>query len=127
MPTYMYTSQAAGLTVERFYPVGKAPKKIRVETQPGVLRVFYRDIAAEHSGAKAGPLTCWPKLSTALGVNPDEIKDARQYAAERGVMVDFHPGDGRAIIRDRKHFKECCRAFGRFNKDAGYGDAAPTT
>ncbi len=125
MPTYCYTNKATGKTVERSFPCGKAPQTIRAKVSDDVLRVFHRDMAAEHGGAKFGPSGRWPILSDALAVHPDEIKDAKAYAASRGVKVEFAPG-GECILESRAHRKDVCGAFDVFDKDAGYGDRAPT-
>lgn len=125
MPVYCFTNQATGKTVERSYPCGKAPEKIRAEVKPGVLRVFHRDMGAEHGGASFGPGAKWPLLSDALAVHPDEIPFAKQYAASRGVKVEYTK-TGECILESRAHRKDVCAAFDVFDKDAGYGDRGPS-
>ena len=62
--------------------------------------------------------------SVALAVHPSQVQEAAADAAAKGVPTDFAP-DGRPEFRDRKHRASYMRAYGFFDRDAGYGDAAP--
>lgn len=65
-----------------------------------------------------------PLKSVALAVHVDQIPEAMALAAQAGVPTEF-TSDGRPILRDRNHKKRYCRAVGVYDRDAGYGDAAP--
>ncbi len=62
--------------------------------------------------------------SDALAVHPDQISDAEKDAAVKGVQTDFDK-EGRPIFRSRQHRSKYLRAYGYYDKDAGYGDPAP--
>lgn len=65
-----------------------------------------------------------PLKSVALAVQPGQVAEAAADAAARGVPTDFTP-EGEPILRDRDHKKRYLRAYGMYDRDAGYGDAAP--
>jgi len=81
--------------------------------------------------AKAGPgrrkpragesygLWCRPYASDALGVNPEQIGEARAALKAHGVNADFDK-EGRPIINSNKHFKDIARATGMYDGGHGY-------
>jgi len=73
-------------------------------------------------GAATGRST-QSKLSDALAVHPDQVREASEDARMRGVPTEFHE-DGRMVVRSRAHQKAYLKAYGSrwFNKDGGYGD-----
>jgi len=83
-----------------------------------------RDLIAEHGGTKDTPGT-WPMESDAAGVNPVQIPKARAYARKMGVPTEFNPKTGAAIFTSRDHRKRHCEATGLYDRNGGYGDAAP--
>jgi hypothetical protein len=101
----------------RNFPMGKQPKTVR---EHGIQ--CYRDFAAEMPGGSRSQ--CWPMKSWALGVHPKQRVEAQQFAAAKGVHCEFDR-NGDAILRSQKHRAEVCRAFDLFDRNAGYGDAAP--
>jgi hypothetical protein len=62
--------------------------------------------------------------SVALAVHPDQRGEATDDAAKRGVPTAF-TDDGRPVFESREHRKKYMRAYGYYDRDAGYGDAAP--
>lgn len=66
--------------------------------------------------------SCWPLVSTALAVHPDQVKEATLDAVRKGVPTDFQK-DGRPRFTDRAHRAAYCRAYGFYDRDAGYSDA----
>ena len=52
-----------------------------------------------------------PYLSDALGVNPDQITEARDHLRSHGINAEFSP-DGRAIIESEKQYQDIGRACG---------------
>lgn len=68
--------------------------------------------------------TGWPLHSDALGVNPDQRQEAYEESVRMGVPTHFDE-EGCAILISRQHKRRYCEANGMFDRDAGYGDAAP--
>jgi hypothetical protein len=64
-------------------------------------------------------LWCRSYASDALGVNPEQISEARAGARAQGVDVDFDK-EGRAIIKSDKHFRDVARATGMYDGGQGY-------
>lgn len=113
MPTYSYSR--GDEVVERVFPMGEAPQKIRVGR-----KVFERDVAADHRQFKNTPGN-WPMYCDASGVNPDQIPEAIAHAKSLGVSCDFTK-DGRAIFTSPGHRKRYLEAHGFFDRNGGYGD-----
>lgn len=119
MPTYCYTAEDDGETVERVFVMGKAPGKI---TLPGG-RSAFRDYRAEQSGPHSSPGT-WPQHSTAAGVMPSQIAEAQAASVKAGVPTQF-TADGEAIFTSRKHRRDYLKSVGMHDRDAGYSDPTP--
>lgn len=115
MPTYCYTTND-GLTVEKVYRVGKAPKT--VTTFDGT--TAFRDIVAEHQGFSDTPGN-WPQKSDAVGCHPDQIEDERKRSVAQGCPTEFTP-DGRRIFTSAGHRKRWCELNGYYDRNGGYGD-----
>lgn len=62
--------------------------------------------------------------SVALAVHPSQVQEAIDDARKKGVPTDFTP-DGRPVFESRSHRKKYMTAYRFFDRDAGYGDAAP--
>ena len=120
--TYCYSNRTGTKTVERIFPVGKAPAHVRV----GCYR-YYRDIVAEHSSnsrSRSGKKN-WPMRPESLAVNPEDAAHATADAAKEGVPTYFDPKTGCPEIRNQKHYKQYCEAYGFYKRNAGYGDPVP--
>ncbi len=120
MPTYCYSTKA-GQTVERVYPMGKAPARVRAGAQWAD-----RDLGAEHGC----PTRHSPKidgkviLSSSMGVHPRQVAELKAFYKKRlGYAVGVAP-DGRVELpaRSSKRRKEICLARGFHDFDAGYSD-----
>lgn len=61
----------------------------------------------------------WPRLSDAMGVNPNQREEAQRKSIEQGVPTEFTK-DGRAVIRNNAHQRDLQRALGMVNNNAGY-------
>ncbi len=80
---------------------------------------------AKEIGPSSVPsLTGWPLKSDALGVHPRKVGEAHADARAKGVPTDFTPG-GRPIFRDRNHRRQYLRAYGYYDRNAGYSDPSP--
>ncbi len=115
MPTYCYSNGNA--VIERFYPMGEAPRKIR---KGG--KTFRRDFQAERPGAR--PPGNWPMLSDAMGCDESQVKDAEAESVKMGVPTHFTK-EGCAVFTSPEHRKRYCEAFGFFDRNAGYSDPVP--
>ena len=115
MPYYCYTNEKTGVTLERFYAMGKAPKSIEIEG----LRLL-RDIAAEHRGCTVAP-GAWPLKSEAAGVHPNQAAQAEAHSRKVGVPTEFTP-DGRAVFTSARHRKAYCEQVGLYDRNAGPAD-----
>lgn len=82
-----------------------------------------RYIAGEHAPRRRAGAR-WPILSDALSVHPKQVKGMRKRVLEAGVPTEIRP-DGRPVLRDAKHRKRFCEAFGYYDRNAGYGDPLP--
>jgi hypothetical protein len=74
--------------------------------------------------AGAGLVGWKAQHSEALAVHPQQIKQAADDAAAKGVPTDFD-GAGRPILTSRSHRRAYHLAYGVIDKDAGYSDAQP--
>jgi hypothetical protein len=74
-------------------------------------------------GDGSGLIGWKPLISDALAVHPRQIKEAREDAIKKGVPVDF-TADGRPKFTSRQQRSAYLRAYGFFDKSAGYGDPA---
>lgn len=116
MPTYCYTTRNGSNTVDRYFPFGMAPKKIRVGG-----RVADRDVVAEHSSTSSTPGN-WPMESDAAGVCPTQIDEVQRHSMKIGVPTQFNRKTGAAIFRTRRHRKKYLEAIGMFDRDGGHSD-----
>lgn len=64
-----------------------------------------------------------PIASDAMKLHPKLIAEGVADAIKKRVPTDFTT-DGRPIFRTRQHRAEYLRAYGYFDRDAGYGDPA---
>jgi hypothetical protein len=119
MPLYSYSNDEREHTVQKYYSMkDDIPREIEHEGA-----TYFRDIGADHSKVRHYP-GCWPQVSTAFGIPPEDIAKAKDAAKRDGFDIDFTP-EGNAIFRDRAHRKRACGLFGYYDRNAGYGDATP--
>lgn len=127
MPTYCFTTVTGGQTGSEELSVEKAMSLKDYEalerTASGNIvmdkRIWYRNFANEQVGG--GLSGCWPMLSDAAGVHPDQIPVAKEKAKKAGINVNFHP-DGRVIFESAKQRKAYCEHRGLYDRNGGYGD-----
>lgn len=100
-------------------------KRYLLDGKPVSQRAFQRAFPDKQPGS-GGPFVPhgWPMVSQNLGCNPKQIKDMRKFLASRGVPTEFTK-EGDCIITSRAHRKAICEARGFFDRNGGYGDAAP--
>lgn len=115
MPTYCYTHKED--TVERVFPIGKAPKEIQIGKT-----VFRRDYSAEPKGiphhiehvSKGSP---WPMTCYASGVNASDAQQLRDYFTKAGVPTEVTK-EGDPIYRNAVHRKKALKCRGIFDKSS---------
>lgn len=64
---------------------------------------------------------CWPMMSDALSVHPDQVGEATARNRKHGVNVGYLP-DGTAVIPDRGARKAILKLEGFHDNNGGYGD-----
>lgn len=104
MPTYCFTTKD-GTTHERYFPVGKCPKRIRVKG-----KTADRDIAAEHSGQRSGGHG-WPMYSDALFATPQAQPEWRRMLAEKGVTNVEWNKQGQMRLDSQAHQRRVMKAL----------------
>lgn len=77
------------------------------------------------SGIMMSQGTGYPYYSTAMGVNPLQIKEATEVLKKAGFKNPEFNELGDLKVESRAHKKKLCRHFGLFDRDAGYSDASP--
>ena len=63
--------------------------------------------------------------SDALGVGVEQIPQARDELAKRGVSCDFDPRTGAAILTSSRHYRKVAQASGLWEGAHGYGVPNP--
>jgi len=102
-----------GKIFERDFPVGKAPRTVRLSTG----RIARRFLAAElthqaHPSGKGWPLTC-----VASGVHPDQAGELRDHLADRGVPTEV-TSDGDPVYRNAAHRRRALAARGIYDNNS---------
>lgn len=113
MATYCYSNEGRELTVEKQFPIGKAPLTIKVAGVP-----FERDIAAEHDGFQDTPGN-YPCYSAAMGVLPSQRDEFRKLDKAHGIETVFDE-KGRVRLESREHRRRLMKARRVVDFD-GYG------
>lgn len=57
-----------------------------------------------------------PILSDGLGVNPDQVPEAREYAARMGHCTEY-TDSGQVVLRSHEHRKQTLRELGFVDKN----------
>ncbi len=119
MAIYCYTNK--GDTIERQYPMGKAPRRLRHKG-----KIYYHDIVAEQSSVGRGRKDTWPMRCAASGVDASQAVEATKAVKEQGFSgVTFDARTGDAIYESRRARKEYVSATGLHDRNAGYSDPVP--
>ena len=116
MPTYCFRD-GDGNPVERFMSVADFERLVvdDVLTEDGhALRL---DVVAQHSGIPQASCGTWPLHSLAAGVHPNQVREASEEAAKRGVPTDF-ARNGDAIFRSADHRRKFLRAHGMIDRSS---------
>jgi hypothetical protein len=84
---------------------------------------FRREYRA-HDRSQRKAIARWPLASEALAVPANEIKQYEEHDRLHGVSTSYDR-QGRPVFTSQKHRREYCRLHGYYDRNAGYGDAAP--
>lgn len=122
MPVYCYTTRD-GQTVEKHYPMGEAPEKVRVGG-----KVARRDYVAE--GRRGGMMSAnWPMVpDMSFGFYDSQMDEVRDNDKKHGLSsTKYTKVDGAyvPVIENPHHYKRYCESQGMFHRNAGFNDALP--
>lgn len=108
MPVYCYRCNACRQLTEEHRSIADREQPVRCDCGGWA----ERDIRAEHVSSSRGDHPGYPYESDAMGCLPKQIPEMQAcLKREHGVHADFTP-DGRAVIRNRRHFRQMKRAMG---------------
>ena len=79
------------------------------------------DLFEAGTTAPSHTTTCWPMMSDALAVHPDQVAEATARNRKHGVNVGYLP-DGTALLPDRGARKAILKLEGFHDNNGGYGD-----
>lgn len=134
MPRYCYRCAACGIAQEIVAGMhdphpetlpclcgGDAERDFAAE-QGGAHNRYGKELWCEHNPYDAGP---------GAEVAPEQIAETNAAIRRRGIpgvhCVPSADGlGGRIVVTSKRGWKQYAEACGYFNKDAGYGDPAPT-
>jgi hypothetical protein len=118
MPMYCYTTKD-GQTVERSFPMGEAPEKVRVKG-----KVARRDYTAESKGGMKS--SCWPMVADlSCAIDADQVAEARAYdkfaeCPTEYVPVEGSPGEFAPKLDNPHHRKRYMEAHALFDRNGGH-------
>ncbi len=124
---YVWESGSRSVTRAYEYEEGTQPLSLWEDGREWLLGDFsleneFTGCAGTFAGHSPG---CWPMESEAMGVAPEQAREAHQEAVAHGVPTEINPRTGNPILRDKDHARRYQRALGFHNRDASYGDATP--
>ena len=101
-----------------------AKKRFVIDGKDVTQKEFERHFPDKPIGSGDGLFGWKPLVSDALAVHPRQVKEAREDAARKGLTVEFLK-DGRPVFNSRQQRRAYMDAYGFYDRQAGYGDAAP--
>ena len=119
MPSYTFKCPACGRrqTVIRSMKDSELPVLCEKDSF-----VMNRDYQADFGKQRFGDI--WPYASYAAGVSPSEVPEMQKVDRANGVPTEYTP-DGDPVFRGKSHRKKYCEVHNLYDRNAGYGDAAP--
>jgi len=108
MPTYCYASPT-GEVVERVFPMGKAPKTVKLADGSRATRSFH------HEAVGVPPTKGWPLTCIASGVHVSQAQQLRDYLKQHGVPTEVTAG-GDPVYRDTNHRRRALQVRGMFDR-----------
>jgi hypothetical protein len=109
MPIYCFETKS-GKVVERFFPIGGAPRTIQVGRH-----VARRSFRSERKSIPAA--AGWPFECLASGVNANQAGELRDLLCKKGVPTEV-TADGNPVYRDAAHRRKALKARGMFDRTA---------
>jgi hypothetical protein len=120
MPTYSYKSRDGKHFLQRYFPIGTAPARLREGR-----RVFVRDIAADFCGVSSCPSTTGEIRSRSMAVLPAQAAEAQAVADSLGCRGVTYSKDGVPVFSGSAAKREFQLKHGFANYDPGYRDVTP--
>lgn len=103
--------------------VGSGAKtKYFIDGKEVTKRTFDRRFPDKPLGGSDSLVGWKPLASEALAVHPDQIPEAIEDARRKGVPVEFDAATGAPVFSCRTQRNAYLKAYGYFDRDAGYGD-----
>ena len=102
-------------------------KVLRYNHEKGEVEEFEKDKVPDTSDRVFIGNNGWATglVNQGCGCHSSQVEEFREEARARGITgVDFDP-TGRAVFSCRSARRDYLRMRGMFDRDAGYGDAAP--
>ena len=109
MPVYCYET-VDGKLVEKFFPVGRAPRFVRVAKKRA-----RRSFAAERKSVPSP--RCWPMTCFASGVHASQADQLRAHLTKAGVPTEV-TRDGDPVYRSAEHRRKALKARGFVDKSS---------
>lgn len=104
----------------RYFINGKEISEDELEKRPSKIKEILK------SGIMMSPSPAgYPYFSHAASVGFENVAEARQVCQKTGIATEFN-SDGEPKFTSRGHRKKFCKEFGLYDRNAGYGDQAPT-
>ena len=119
--TYCYICPKCGHKQQRVMPMSEFAETIICDKCKNFMDI---DHVAQHSETKQ-TASCWPMESDAAGVHPAQAKEYSDHLRDQGVPTEVKP-NGNPILTSQHHRAEVCRVTGMYDRNAGYGDRAPS-
>lgn len=69
----------------------------------------------------------FPQISSAAGVNPNQIKEHMDHLRSKGCGQVNHTSDGDIIFESKGQRRQVLQALGMYDRNGGYSDPAPNT
>lgn len=126
MPIYCYET-AGGAIVERKYPIGGAPKRIRVKKSDGTRVSANRCLAVEIAGQFANVVGTnnpvnnrrkyWPLKCVSSGVHPDQAQELRNHYKKHGLNIHVDK-EGDPHYEDASQRKKALKCRSQYDRNS---------
>lgn len=116
---YCFTTRD-GETVERSYPMGKAPSEVTLKDGRIALRDYFAERVTGFVSGTGNPVRSggWPmKPCVASGVNAEQAGELRDYLSERGCPTEITP-DGDPVYTSPAHRRKALKLRGMHDRNS---------
>lgn len=124
MPVYTFAADD-GDSFDEFFNSKEKPDSIIRNGKEYVAQLnFGAFVRVKNGNGGSRPAATWPRVSTALGVAPEQVPEAMENDRRLGVPIEYTK-DGDACFSSKGQEKRWCEANGYHQRNAGFGDATP--